>query len=275
VSAESRRRYGEADLALAMELGRRACLAVENARLHEDALQARARAEEANKAKTEFLTVMSHELRTPLNAISGYVELLALGIRGPITPEQRADLDRIARSERHLLALINDVLNYARLEGSHVAYRVEPVSARELVDEIEPLVRPQLLAKELHLDIRPISDDIVLLADREKARQVLLNLLSNAVKFTSTGGLVTIEVRRGDGLVEIEICDTGVGIPADKLEAIFEPFVQVGRTLTAPSQGTGLGLAISRDLARGMGGDLYAASREGVGSTFTLALPSA
>ena len=274
VSAESRRRYGEADLSLALELARRAALAVENARLHRDALEARERAEEANRAKTEFLTVMSHELRTPLNAISGYVELISLGIRGPITPEQREDLERIARSQRHLLALINDVLNYARLEGAHVAYKIESVTARALIEDIEPLVRPQLIAKDLSFEIQPLPDDLVFHADREKARQVLLNVLSNAVKFTPSGGVISIEARRAGGMIEIDVCDTGVGIPADKLEAIFEPFVQVGRTLTSASQGTGLGLAISRDLARGMHGDLRARSTEGAGSTFTLSLPS-
>jgi signal transduction histidine kinase len=275
VSAESRRRYGDADLALATELARRAALAVDNARLHGEAVEARGRAEEANQAKTDFLTVMSHELRTPLNAISGYVELISLGIRGPITEEQREDLGRIQRSQRHLLALINDVLNYARLEGGHVDYRIERVTARALIEDIEPLVRPQLIEKNLRFEVRHPAEDLVVLADREKARQVLLNLLSNSVKFTPSRGLIAIEARGTPRTVEIDVCDSGIGIAPDKLEAIFEPFVQVGRSLSSPSQGTGLGLAISRDLARGLSGDLRAASEEGLGSTFTLVLPRA
>jgi PAS domain S-box-containing protein len=294
---ESGRRYDEADRALALDVAERAALAVDNARLYRDAERARAEAEAAraaaeaaNAAKGQFLATMSHELRTPLNAIGGYAELLELEIRGPVTPEQRADLGRLQRAQRHLLGLINDVLSYARLESGRVEYDVRAVDAADVVQEVVPLVEPQLAAKELALEVRlpgAPSPDVrlpgqvpgpLVWADREKLAQVLLNLLSNAVKFTPAGGRVTIELTdRADGSapadrVFLRVADTGVGIPRDKLEAVFEPFVQVRGAYTPGPGGTGLGLAISRDLARGMGGDLRARSAEGRGSTFTIAL---
>jgi signal transduction histidine kinase len=232
--------------------------------------------------KSEFLATMSHELRTPLNAIGGYAQLLEMGLRGAVSAEQRADLERIQRSQRHLLSVINEVLNYARLESGAVTYDVRPTVVPEVVATTISLIEPQRTAKGLALDVRlpELADRPVLqvLADRDKLQQVLLNLLSNAVKFTPEGGRVTVEFLPGPnarGMAEVRVSDTGVGIPADKLEAIFEPFVQVGRSLNSPSEGTGLGLPISRDLARGMGGDLTVESAPGVGSTFTLALPCA
>jgi signal transduction histidine kinase len=163
-----------------------------------------------------------------------------------------------------------------------VTYDVRPTVVADVVATTIALVEPQRAAKRLALDVRLPAfaggSALHVLADRDKLQQVLLNLLSNAVKFTPDGGRVTVEfvpepnVR---GMAEIRVIDTGVGIPADKLDAIFEPFVQVGRSLNSPGEGTGLGLAISRDLARGMGGDLTVASTLGVGSTFTLALPCA
>jgi PAS domain S-box-containing protein len=283
---ESGRHYDDADLALAVDLAQRAGTAVDNARLFRDAERerataerARAEAEAANRAKSEFLAVMSHELRTPLNAIGGYAELIQLGIRGPVSPEQLADLERIQRSQKHLLGLINEVLNYARLESGRVRYDVEAVAVGGAFAAVEALVQPQVRAKGLALHVAAGEPGLAVRADAEKLRQVLLNLLSNAVKFTDAGGRVTLDcaVRPGPGgdVVECRVADTGVGIADDQLETIFEPFVQVGRALHNPGEGTGLGLAISRDLARGMGGDLTAASRPGEGSTFTLALPRA
>jgi signal transduction histidine kinase len=221
---------------------------------------ARVAAEEANRAKSEFLAVMSHELRTPLNAIGGYAELIALGIRGPVTPQQAADLERLQRSQRHLLGLINEVLNYARLETARVAYDVRAVPAADVLAEAESLVAPQAAAKGVALSTDAGAPALRVLADAEKLRQVLVNLLSNALKFTAAGGRVALS-------------DTGIGIPAEKLERIFDPFVQVDTTLTRAHEGTGLGLAISRDLARGMAGDITVESALGAGSTFTVVLP--
>jgi signal transduction histidine kinase len=238
----------------------------------------RAAAEEANRAKSQFLATMSHELRTPLNAIQGHVQLLQMGMHGPLTPQQDETLGRVDRAQRHLLGLINDILGYARLESGRVEYDLRPTPAADVVGDVLPIVEPLLVAKGLTFETRlpeqrgepPVS----LWADREKLGQVLLNLLSNAVKFTPAGGRVVVELDAGGStdVVFLRVRDTGIGIPADKLEAVFEPFVQV-RSAYAPGQGgTGLGLAISRDLARGMGGELTAQSGEGTGSTFTLTL---
>ena len=265
VSAESGRRYSTADLDLAMELARRTALAVENARLHRAAI-------EANEAKVRFLAVMSHELRTPLNAIAGYAELLRMGLRGAVTAEQIEDLDRITRNERTLLGLINDILNYARLEAGQVLYATERVRVRDVISDLEALVLPQLQAKRLHFGVGACDPDLAVQADTDKVRQILVNLLSNAIKFTPADGSIAIECQAHEASVRILVRDTGLGIPAEKLNAIFEPFVQLDRNLTSVQEGAGLGLAISRDLARGMGGELSAVSTHGRGSTFILSL---
>jgi len=246
---------------------------VERKGLLERERAARHQAEEANHAKSEFLAMMSHELRTPLNAIGGYAQLMAMGLRGPITPEQREDLERIERSQRHLLGLINDVLNFAKLEAGRVQFFIARVPMNELLLGVEALVLPQLHAKGLRYVDAGDCGNIAVHADEEKARQVLINLLSNAIKFTPAGGQVRVACAEDEEQVRIIVSDSGVGIPPDRLDAIFEPFVQVDRGLTSRQEGTGLGLAISRDLARHMGGDLTATSTAGVGSSFTLKLP--
>jgi len=216
---------------------------------------------------------MSHELRTPLNAIAGYAELLELGIHGPVTAAQRESLGRIRHSQRHLLSLINDVLNFAKLDAGHVAVDARPVDIDELLTGLEALVAPQLRAKRLQYACHVERPGMTVVADRAKVTQVLLNLLSNAIKFTHPDGRIAVDaVPRDDGGVAIRVRDTGIGIAADQLEQVFEPFVQITRDLASGHEGTGLGLAISRDLARLMGGDLVAESEVGVGSTFTLLL---
>ena len=282
-AAESGRHYTADDLSLAVELARRAATAVDNAQLYaaeratrEEAEVARAAAEDANRAKTEFLSLMSHELRTPLNAIGGYAELIGLGIRGPVTPEQREDLQRIQASQKALLSLINEVLNYGRGESGAIGYRVGNVPVVEIARAAEALVAPQARAKELVLEpsqCRPVS--LTARADRAKVQQILLNVLSNAVKFTEPGGHVQVRCSGAGDRVQIQVRDTGIGIPAERLSTIFEPSVHGGRALNRSTERTGLGLAISRHLARGMGGDLTAESRVGGGSTITLTLPRA
>jgi len=235
--------------------------------------RARASAEEANLAKSQFLRTVSHELRTPLNAIAGYADLVTMGLRGPVTDEQRSDLERIKRASQHLLGLINDILSFAKLEAGQVELDVGDVSVPATVAEVEGLLAPQLAAKGLQYMAGSCATDLVARADPERLRQILLNLLGNAAKFTPEGGQIAIECAEQDHEVAIRVRDTGIGIPPEALERIFDPFVQVGRDLRAPSDGVGLGLAISRDLARRMGGDLTVESRVGEGSTFTLLLP--
>jgi signal transduction histidine kinase len=268
-----------------LSLARQGAQAVERARLFAAERAAREQADEANRAKSQFLATMSHELRTPLNAIAGYVSLVAEGIYGAVTPEQRAALDRVMRAQAHLLGLINDVLSFARLEGGRVEYELETVNLSALVGGVLPLVEPQLAGKGLAFEVRLPEErgapSVLARADREKLAQVLVNLLSNAVKFTPAGGRISVEVSpspaaggRPAGAC-VRVRDTGIGIPADKLDVIFEPFTQVRAELTRTREGTGLGLAIARDLARGMGGDLRVESVLGEGSTFTVTLPAA
>jgi signal transduction histidine kinase/CheY-like chemotaxis protein len=237
-----------------------------------DTVRARKEAEEANRSKSAFLAAMSHELRTPLNAIAGHAQLMEIGVHGPLTDAQREALTRIQRSEAHLLALINDVLNFAKLEAGRVEYDIEPVPLGEVVADVLAMMEPQLATRRLTASA-VVPTAIVAHADREKVRQILLNLLSNAVKFTPPGGRVSVDTP--DGVTGVRVSDTGIGIPREKLAMIFDPFVQVHRDLTRSIDGTGLGLAISRDLARGMRGDLTVESTEGVGSSFVLTLPSA
>ncbi|MBB4636478.1 ATP-binding protein [Longimicrobium terrae] len=274
-SFDAARVFPPEEKAFLLALGQQAALAVERARLFAAEHAARAEAERANRAKSEFLAVMSHELRTPLNAIGGYAELMEMEIHGPITPQQRESLRRVQTSQRHLLGLINEVLNYAKLETGTVHYEIAEVRLRDALAIAEALVTPQAQARELALTIVPCDPDLTVRADTDKVRQILVNLLSNAVKFTAPGGAIELGCTREGGKVHVYVRDTGMGIAANQLDRIFEPFVQVRADLTRTAEGTGLGLAISRDLARGMGGDLTAESTLDVGSTFTLTLPAA
>ena len=251
-----------------------------------EAEAARTAAERADLAKSQFLANMSHELRTPLNAIQGYSQLIDLGIHGPVTDAQRETLARIDRAQRHLLGLVNDVLNFSSLGAGRVEYDMKEVVVTDVVADVLPFVEPQLAQKRIAVEVRlPTRGAEVaaepparVWADREKLGQIFVNLLSNAIKFTPSGGrvVVTFAERADDSgpteMAFFQVSDTGIGIPREKLEAIFEPFVQVRPSYARAIGGTGLGLAISRDLARGMGGDLRARSVEGEGSTFTVAL---
>jgi signal transduction histidine kinase len=238
-----------------------------------EAARKAAASEEASRTKSEFLAAMSHELRTPLNAIGGYAELLAMGVRGPVTEEQVEDLQRISRSQQHLLGIINDILNFSRVEAGGVSYNYSAVPVSSVIEAVGHMLEPQAISKGLKLEVRECPADVVAWADKARVEQIVINLLSNAVKFTKRGS-VKLECDWHDSeSISIAVTDTGLGIPADQLEKIFEPFVQVGRSLTHSHEGTGLGLAISRDLARAMGGDILVTSELEKGSQFRLILP--
>jgi PAS domain S-box-containing protein len=240
-----------------------------------DAARKAAEAEASNRAKSEFLASMSHELRTPLNAIGGYVELIAMGLRGPVTEDQLGDLEKIQRSQRHLLAIINDLLNFSRIEAGSIEYEAVRVPLRESIQTVGAMLFPQAAEKRVGLALGSCPPTLAALADRVKVEQVILNLCTNAIKFTEADGRVEVTCGGRGEQVSVTVRDTGIGIPPDETERVFDPFVQLGRGLTTQHEGTGLGLAISRDLARAMGGDLTLESEVGKGSTFTLTLPAA
>jgi len=230
-------------------------------------------ADAANRSKAEFLAVMSHELRTPLNSIGGYVELLEMELRGPLTDSQKSDLQRIKGSQVHLLRIINDILNFTRLEATELTYDVIDVPVRALLADIDAVMSSLARAKSLDYECDMPPAGVFTRTDPDKLRQILINLLSNAVKFTPAGGRIKVSCATQEKTLSISVEDNGPGIPADKHEAVFEPFVQLDRGLTRTTDGTGLGLAISRGLARGMGAEVTLKSQVGQGSVFTLVLP--
>ncbi|MEO6777843.1 MAG: ATP-binding protein, partial [Gemmatimonadaceae bacterium] len=232
-------------------------------------------ATEANRAKSDFLAAMSHELRTPLNAIGGYAQLIELGLRGPVTDEQRVDLSKIQRSKDHLNSLVSDVLNFAKEGAGGFEYRVRRIELRQTVNAVLEMIAPQAQDKGIALEFPDVARGLCAVADEDRTRQILLNLLTNALKFTATGGVVSLDVIENDSDIDIRVTDTGIGIPSAILESIFEPFMQADRAPRSADHGVGLGLAISRRLAYAMGGDLCVESEVAVGSTFTLTLPRA
>ncbi len=284
------RPMGEAERQLLQELANRAALAIDAARLHSAEQRARAVAEAASQAKSAFLATMSHEIRTPINAIMGYSELLELGLSGPLSDKQRHQLSRIQVSSRHLLKLVNDVLDLAKVESGRLVVAREVADAPLSVSSALTLLHPQATAREILLSNQCTEGDTVrYVADRDRVEQILVNLLANAVRFTEPGGRITVSCELAlpsaaleagaqlavglDVVCAIHVEDTGMGIQSSHLAAIFEPFVQVESGHTRTREGTGLGLAISRRLARLMGGDLTTDSQPGRGSRFTLWLP--
>jgi len=242
--------------------------------------RARAEADAANRAKSDFLAAMSHDLRTPLNAIGGYAQLIEMGVHGPVTDGQRDATSRIARAQRHLLTLIDDILQFAKTESGQIPLKMRPISLTEICSALSSLIAHQADEKRVAFscDLDPTTDPdgeaMTAVADFERVLQVLVNVSTNAIKFTDAGGRVTVTGRRSGSWAEVLVNDTGRGIAPEHIEQIFEPFVQVSGG-TDSRAGVGLGLATSRNLARRMGGDILVESAPGVGSTFTLRLPAA
>jgi PAS domain S-box-containing protein len=231
------------------------------------------RAETANRSKSDFLATMSHELRTPIGAMTGYTDLILEGIYGPVTPEQKAHLERVKSVGRHLLNIVEEILLFARVEAGREETHLSSVDAFQIAREAIAVVGPMARAKGLALKATIPDAPAMAVTDEVKVRQILINLLGNAIKFTAKGE-VSLVARAEDrnGSIVFVIRDTGQGIAASNLDRIFEPFTQVENTYSRTQSGTGLGLPVSRRLARMLGGDLTVESQPGVGSAFTASI---
>ena len=259
------RKYGTRDLSLAEEFARRAGLAVDNARLFYDA-------QVANHARTDFLGAMSHELRTPLNAIIGYTELLLMGVPAPIPDAARQQVERARSASHNLLHLIDEVLAFSRLETGREELRTGSAQLSAVVTEAASVIAPLAVERRLELRVDTPGEPVTLETDIGKVRHILLNLLSNAVKFTERGEVV-LTAAVENGAVRFDVRDTGIGIPAQYHERIFDPFWQLENKASRRIAGTGIGLSVARRLARLLGGDITVSSRSGEGSTFTVRVP--
>jgi protein-histidine pros-kinase len=233
--------------------------------------------EKANQAKDRFLASMSHELRTPLNAIIGFTGTLLMKLPGPLTPDQEKQLRTIQSSARHLLSLINDLLDLTRIESGKIELTFEPVVCQSLVQEVVTTLRPLAESKNLSFEVKTPAEDLVIHTDRRAFNQILLNLANNAIKFTEEGG-VRLELGQrqvnGQRRIAISLVDTGIGIRAEDQVKLFQAFVQVDSSATRRYAGTGLGLHLSQKLASLLGGQIEFESEFGRGSRFTLVIPA-
>ena len=244
-------------------------------RYEEQLLEARREAERASAAKAKFLSMMSHDLRTPLTAISGHAQLLAEDFHGPLNADQRDGVAAISAAVREVARMIDDILSFAKMESGRVRVRPEPVPVSAAIARAKSLIQVRLGQAELSFASDP-CEELTVHADPDRLQQILLNLLTNAIKFTASGGRITVSCERSGERVLLRVRDTGVGIPPDQLDRIFDAFVQLDAPPQPSSQpGVGLGLAISRELARAMGGEITADSTPGQGSVFTVDLPAA
>lgn len=245
-------------------------------RFEEQLLEARRNAERADALKAKFLSMMSHDLRVPLTSIAGHADLLDAGIHGPLNADQQRSVVSMQRAARDVERMLDDILSFAQLDAGQMSLNLEPVVVHEALVRALSVVRLHADQSKLEVTIDDTPAGLRVLADRERLQQILLNVLTNAIKFTPAGGTVTLSGQRIENRVRISIRDTGIGIPAARVEQIFEAFTQLApKGGGKPNRGVGLGLAISRDLARAMDGELTATSEEGKGSLFTLDLPAA
>jgi signal transduction histidine kinase len=265
--------YAPDEVQLAEDLAGRGALALDNAQVYDLALVLQRKAETADSAKTAFLGAMSHELRTPLNAIGGYIDLLDMGLRGPVTEKQRTAFARVKANQQHLALLITEILTFARVGSGRVSYVITDLKVCDVLQHAVELVEPLFAQKGIAFEGVTGDRSILASGDRERVTQILVNLLSNAIKFTPPGGRIDAGCTAAGDIVELRVSDTGIGIAPENQEAVFEPFMQVKEGLTDRDSGVGLGLSISRDLSRAMKGDLTVESAEGNGSSFILFLP--
>ena len=280
------RHVEESDEALRRQLDEARALALRLEEARRVAEAAREEAQQASRAKSEFLATMSHEIRTPISAVIGYIDLLARGVPDEPTEQQRHYLKRMEGANQHLISLVNDLLDFSRMESGQMRVRSEVASAAQAVSAALAALEPQATAKGVRLRSR-CPEAITFLGDEQRVQQIVLNLVSNAIKFTARGGSVQVRCTRtdtgppdvapppGEAWVRIDVEDDGVGIAPDQVARMFEPFVQGPQAPVDAQRGTGLGLAISRRLATMMAGALTAVSTPGDGSTFTLWLPAA